>query len=138
MSRWRSESVLITRYLGGGALNTIVGFSLIFVLMGFGVSPLLANISGYLVGFVLGFVVSKRFIFCSNGHLVLETTRYLFAFAISFFANVLVLQWSLNYLELHAIASQVMAAISYTILMYFLMRYFVFDVNFSNKSVLKK
>jgi putative flippase GtrA len=127
MSKWRSESVLLTRYLGSGALNTIVGFSVILVLMAWGMSPLLANISGYFVGFVLGFVVSKKFVFRSNGHFVAESVRYLVAFIISFLFNLLVLRLTLNYMNFHVVTSQVAAASSYTLLMYILTRLFVFD-----------
>lgn len=127
MSKWRSESALLTRYLGSGVLNTVVGFSVIFLLMAFGISPLLANIGGYFVGFVLGFVVSKRFVFRSNNHFVPESIRYLCAFVISFLFNLLVLKFALTYLKSSAVASQIEAAVAYTLLMYLLTRLFVFN-----------
>jgi len=63
---WRTEAVYLARYAGSGVLNTLVGFSVIFLLMGLGAAPLLANIGGYAVGFVLGFIVSRRFVFRSS------------------------------------------------------------------------
>lgn len=126
MSRWRSESVLLTRYLGSGALNTIVGFAVIFMLMAAGVSPVLANISGYAVGFVLGFVVSKKFVFRSNGNLVQESVRYLTAFALCFLLNLGVLQFTINQLHQHALLAQLLAAGVYTSSMYFVTKHFVF------------
>ena len=125
MSNWRSESIYLTRYTGSGALNTVAGFSVIFVLMAWGLSPLLANIGGYFVGFVLGFVLSKKFVFRSNGHFVMQSVRYLIAFTISFFFNLIVLHLALN-LRINSIVAQISASMCYTLLMYILMRLYVF------------
>lgn len=126
MSRWRSESALLTRYLGSGALNTIAGFAVIFMLMAAGVSPVMANISGYAVGFVLGFVVSKKFVFRSNGHFFGESLRYLAAFLTCFLLNLLVLHLALTELRWNALFAQVLAAFAYTSSMYVLTRHIVF------------
>lgn len=126
MSRWHTESVYLGRYVGSGSLNTMNGFAVIFSLMWLGVSPFWANVAGYTVGFILGFVLSKKFVFLSNGHFVAESFRYLIAFVISFLVNFLVLCLSLNAMKLHVVAAQVVAAGSYTLLMYLLTRLFVF------------
>lgn len=128
MVRWRSESAHLTRYAGSGVLNTLVGFSVIFLLMVLGASPFIANIGGYLVGFVLGFVVSKKFVFRSDGHFVGESMRYLAAFSICFVLNLLVLRLALTVLRWEAVASQLLAAATYTVTMYILTRWFVFKV----------
>lgn len=128
MYRWRNEAAIFSRYLGGGALNTLLGFAAIFFLMGFGVSPIVANTCGYLFGLLLGFLVAKKLVFRSNGYFVTETIRYLIAFAISFFINISVLGLLLNLLELNPYASQILAATSYTVAMYMLSRLFVFKV----------
>lgn len=125
MSKWRSESALLVRYAGSGALNTVAGFAVIFILMAAGASPYLANIGGYLVGFVLGFVVSKKFVFRSNGHFVAESLRYLTAFVICFALNLLVLRLALT--QLNAMAAQIAAAATYTAAMYLFTRCFVFS-----------
>lgn len=116
------------RYAGSGSLNTLSGFAVIFLLMWLGVSPFWANVAGYAVGFILGFVLTKNLVFRSNGHFVAESMRYLIAFAIAFLVNLLVLQLSLNGLALHVLAAQLVAACSYTVLMYLLSRVYVFDV----------
>ena len=123
---WR-EAGYVTRYAGSGMLNTIVGFAVIFSAMAVGMSPIISNILGYGVGFLLGFVLSKKFVFRSNGHFVSESVFYLAAFFVSFFFNLLVLYISLSYLGLHPIPSQALAASSYTVLMYILTRFFVFS-----------
>lgn len=126
MSRWRSESAYLTRYAGSGALNTIAGFAVIFLLMALGISPFIANIGGYLVGFLLGFVVSKKFVFRSAGHFLPESIRYLAAFLICFLLNLLALQIALASLHLTGMLAQLFAAAVYTSTMYFSTRWFVF------------
>ncbi len=124
-SLWK-EIDYLTRYAGSGVVNTLVGFAVIFSAMALGISPVISNIAGYAVGFILGFVLSKKFVFRSDGHFVTESVRYLIAFALSFLFNLLVLRFALLYLHLHAMVSQVLSAVSYTLLMYLLTRLFVF------------
>jgi putative flippase GtrA len=125
---WWKEILYIVRHTGSGVINTIVGFIVIFSAMGLGFSPVASNVAGYSVGFIFGFVLSKKFVFRSNGHFVAESIRYLIAFVVSFLFNLLVLRLALNYLNFHVIASQIVAAVSYTVLMYILMRLFVFSI----------
>ena len=127
MSRWRSESAYLGRYAGSGALNTGAGFAVIFALMALGFSPIIANICGYLVGFILGFVVSKKFVFRSNGHFVGESLRYLAAFLICFGLNLLTLQLALSTLNINALSGQLLAALVYTGSMFIFTRWFVFS-----------
>tara|TARA_A200000113_G_scaffold213178_1_gene215371 strand:- start:142 stop:546 length:405 start_codon:yes stop_codon:yes gene_type:complete len=129
MFKWRSESNYLSRYVGSGALNTIIGWSVIFLLMAIGTSPILANISGYLLGLVLGFVISKNFVFRSAGTARDEGKRYFIAFVISFIFNLLALQFSLEVLHWNQNVAQVVAAITYTVFMYFLSLHFVFEPN---------
>jgi putative flippase GtrA len=125
---WWKEATYLTRYAGSGLFNTIAGFIVIFSAMALGFSPIVSNVAGYAIGFTLGFVLSKKFVFRSNGHLVAESVRYLIAFVISFLFNLLVLRLTLIYMKMHAVVSQVAAAVSYTLLMYILTRLFVFDI----------
>lgn len=114
------------RYAGSGSLNTLTGFAVIFLLMWLGVSPFWANVGGYTAGFILGFMLTKKFVFRSNGHFVAESIRYLIAFIVSFLVNLLALRLSLYEMEFNAPAAQIVAAGSYTLTMYFLTRFFVF------------
>lgn len=134
MSNWRSESAYLARYAGSGVLNTIAGFTVIILLMEFGVSPFLANTGGYLFGLILGFFVSKKLVFQSEGHITSEGLRYLTAFLICFFMNLFVLQFALNALHWDALPAQLLAAAAYTVIMYLLTRLLVFraGINSSN------
>ena len=126
MFKWLSECSQLSRYLGSGLFNTIVGFSVIFLLTSLGFSPYLANICGYIVGFILGFLVAKNFVFYSNGHFFGESMRYLMAFIFSFLLNFLVLTIAIKEFQIGALFAQILAAIAYTICMFILSRRFVF------------
>jgi putative flippase GtrA len=126
------EARYVMRYLGSGVFNSIVGFSVIFIAMALGISPMLSNILGYVFGLTLAFTLSKKFVFRSNGHVATESVRFLVAFMIAFLVNLFVLHVSLVYLNLQPVISQLAAAASYTSLMYLLSRYFVFDPARSN------
>jgi len=135
-SKWWKEVTYLTRYVGSGVINTIVGFVVIFYAMDLGFSPIASNVAGYAVGFLLGFVFSKKFVFRSNGHFVAESVRYLIAFVISFMFNLLVLRFSLIYMNFHVVASQIAAAVGYTVLMYILTRLFVFSTKRTSEQIL--
>lgn len=126
MSKWKSESALILRYAGSGVFNTLLGFAVICGLMLLGMSPFFANIGGYLVGFWVGFAMSKRFVFRSNGHFVLESMRYLVAFALCLTLNLLVLKLAISDAQWPALAAQVLAACTYTAAMYVMTRFYVY------------
>ncbi len=124
---WFKETTYITRYAGSGLINTIIGFMVIFFAMALGFSPMVSNIAGYTAGFILGFVLSKKFVFRSNGHFVAESIRYLLAFLAAFLCNLLVLRLALDVFRLNAYSAQIAAASCYTVFMYLLTRLFVFS-----------
>ncbi|MEO8330936.1 MAG: GtrA family protein [Gallionella sp.] len=126
MSRWQGESVYLGRYAGSGMLNTAVGFTVIFLLMWLGISPFIANIGGYLVGLILGFLVSRKFVFRSEGHISSEAIHYLATFLFCFALNLLVLKFVLDSLHWNANLAQLLAAAAYTAVMYLLTRWLVF------------
>jgi len=126
MSNWQIESAYIGRYAGSGALNTLVGFSAIFLLMALGISPILANVCGYFLGLILGFFLTKKIVFRSKGHLTSEGIRYLGAFLVCFVINLFVLEFALSALHWKPVFAQLLAAVTYTVIMYLLTRLLVF------------
>jgi putative flippase GtrA len=112
--------------MGSGVLNTVVGFATIFLLMRLGVPALVANVAGYAVGLVLGFVVSKKLVFRTGSPASKEATRYLAAFALAFVANFAVVAAVLRLTALNSYVVQALGAGTYTVCMYLLSRHFVF------------
>jgi len=123
---WDQEIMFLMRYAGSGAINTVIGIICIFSSMALGLSPVSSNVIGYCMGFVLGFVFSRRFTFCSNGHFLTEGVRYLISFLASFSCNLLILKLVLFY-GVNPFISQFVAAFTFSSVMYILSRLFVFD-----------
>lgn len=125
MSRWKHEAHRMMRYAISGGLNTLVGFGIIFALMGLGVSAVLANVIGYTVGFIQSFFFSKKFVFRSDGKMASEGLRYLYMFIICFLLNLAVLKTLLAY-DVRPLLAQLAAACTYSGLMYVLSAWLVF------------
>jgi len=126
MFAWAVEKTVIARYLLSGAANTLVCFSLIFGLMGIGVSAYLANISGYALGLAISFYMSRNFVFNISGTLNGQILRYSLSFFTSVGLNILVLHSLLEYLRLNIFLSQFLAGLSYTAAMFLMNRFYVF------------
>jgi putative flippase GtrA len=81
---------LLMRFGLAGAVNTGVGFAIIEALdIGFHVPSAIANACGYAIGFGIGFLLNRGFVFRSSGPGVLP--RYLVAVAAAFALNQAVL-----------------------------------------------
>ena len=66
------------RYLAVGALNTTVGYGLIYAAMYFAnVAPAAANALGYGVGFVVSFTLNRRWTFRSDSAVIASALRFL-------------------------------------------------------------
>lgn len=83
---------LLARFGLAGIANTIVGYSVILAGLWAGLGDYVANAAGYSVGFVLSYVLNRRFVFrvgapAGRG----EVARYLLAIAVSYGANLGVL-----------------------------------------------
>jgi putative flippase GtrA len=129
-SKWKTEFPYVSRYAGSGVINTFLGFSCIFSAMQLGFSPFSANLIGYAVGFLLGFFLSKKFVFRNEGKFARQGLIYLLSFIFSFCCNLLVLKLAIL-LSIHAIVSQFCSAVTFTVIMYILSRIFIFDSKFS-------
>lgn len=127
MSKWLAESGYLGRYIGMGALNTVVGFAIIFAMTAAGASPYLANISGYAVGLALGFWTARKFVFRSTGIRSWELSRYLLTFGISWLLNLLILHWSMKAFSFEPMMAQVVAAVGYSVAMFLSGRFHVFS-----------
>ncbi len=46
-----------------GVINTLVGFGIIFILMFLGLSPILSNAIGYLIGSSISFILNSTIYF---------------------------------------------------------------------------
>jgi putative flippase GtrA len=115
------------RYVLAGGANTALGYATILSCQyGLGLSALVSNALGYMLGMVTGYALHKRYTFRSTrGHRA-TAPAYLGSIAISYLFNVLTLQ-ALLFLGLPAAVAQALAVITYAVTFYLLGRIWVFD-----------
>ncbi|PPD05149.1 MAG: hypothetical protein CTY29_02490 [Methylobacter sp.] len=123
------ELKLNLRYGVAGGLNGLFGLSTIWLLTKLGVHPIATNFIGFLVGVAFAFLMSKKFVFRSQGHFNSEAVRYITAFCISYIINIIVLQICTAKLSMDALVSQGIAISTYVILMYSASRFYIFRKN---------
>lgn len=126
MSNMKSEISRIGRYVSAGLINTLVGFGAIVFLMWLGVDPVKSNIGGYAIGLSAAFLLSRRFVFGSEGSVTRQLPRFLLAFLVSFAFNLLTLKLLLASGQVIAAVAQVAATGIYCLVMYLLSKIFVF------------
>lgn len=121
---------LLVRYGLVGAVNTGVGLAVILIVeFGLKASPVVANAAGYGVGFAVGFLLNRGFVFRSRAGVTATGPRYLAAVALCYGLNLGVLQGLRALLpsgDLARAAAQLCAMGTYTVTLFALSRYWVF------------
>ena len=122
----------LAKYLSLGVVNTIVGFSIIYLAMRFGLSPVISNFLGYGFGLVFSFIFSKKIVFLTEKNIAKEAFYYLISFAISFSINIFVLQLIIYFTHIQLVFAQFFSIASYSLAMYLLCKFFVFRPELKN------
>ena len=106
----RFKNPLVARYLLVGGLNTLFGYAVIAMCMSvFGMTPLAANATGFVVGYAAGFMMHRQFTFRSTVGWSTGMAAYLPVVAIGYAANVAVLLASTRLVGLNPYAAQALA-----------------------------
>ena len=118
------------RFALAGALYTLVGLTIILALdVGLGVPSPLANAAGYAGGFVIAWILQRRFVFRSDQTDWATKGRYAATLALAFALNQAVL-WAASHLlgssSLDRAIGQVAAVVTYTGVQFVIMRAWVF------------
>lgn len=122
----KKEIYRIIRFATAGVINTITGFGTIFVLMYHGVSPVVSNILGYIVGITLSFFLNSLYTFNSRPNILRQMPKFLLSVFVSYLLNFLCLVFFIYTLKVDKYISQIFAGAVYTVSGYVLMRNFVF------------
>ena len=133
-ARAREAAMLVSRYLSVGLLNTVISLGIIMGLdRGLGADPQLANLAGYAVGIMSGFVLSRRFVFRSGASPRATAPKYLLTVLAGFCLNQLVLFEARRVLagvpSDHLLA-QLCGMASYTVSVFLVCRFWVFKTPF--------
>lgn len=127
MSKVKKELKLLYKFSLVGALNTLVGFAVMFTLMFLGVEPYLSNAACYTISFFLSFFLSKHFVFrVKTSKRRAEVIRFILAFACAFIINLFALKLFLH-MTINPYISQLLAGIIYAAVSYVLSRKWVFS-----------
>jgi putative flippase GtrA len=123
------EMFRILRFGLAGLANTLVGGAAILALqLGFGVNAHLANAGGYAVGMIMGFFLSRSFVFGSSDRSSGVALRYGAAIAGAFGLNQFVLAALAGYMTSpgRVALAQGVAVATYTATLFLLSRFWVF------------
>ena len=112
------------RYNLVGTINTIAGFSIIFLLMFFGLSATVSNAIGYAIGSILSFYLNKKYTFKSTQHSKSQMVKFFTILGVSYILNFITLQWLLEFLNPYI--AQIGSAIVYTISSFLMIKFIVF------------
>ena len=126
MLKWKNEIKFNARYGFSGILNSLVGIGTIWVLTVIGIMPVVANVVGFSVGMIFAFLISKKFVFKSQGRFSSEAIKYVVVFIASYLINIAVLQICISIFLINVLSSQGIAIFCYVISMYLALRLYVF------------
>ena len=106
-----------------GIANTLVGFSIVFSLMLFGLSAIESNMIGYAIGAVLSFYLNSKYTFNSKLTKILAL-KFFGVLALSYLLNLLTLKYLLTQIDPYV--AQLLSAIVYTLSSFVFMKLLVF------------
>ncbi|MEM3845541.1 MAG: GtrA family protein [Candidatus Parvarchaeota archaeon] len=121
-----SETILFSKYLLVGLMNTIVGYGIIFSLMYVGVSPEVSNIIGYAIGITVSYVLNKIYTFKSKAHPKKEFPKFVASLLAAYGLNFVTLVICVRILHINAYVSQIISGAVYTLSGFVFVRYFAF------------
>jgi putative flippase GtrA len=117
----------LARFAVVGLANTFIGLSLIFggkALLGLG--DVQANLLGYGVAVLLGFVLNKRWTFEHEGGYARSFTCYLMVLALAYAANIATVLFAIDVLHLNSYVAQALGIVPYALTGYLGGRWFAF------------
>ena len=123
------KSLEIAKYIGVGAFNTLLGYSIILSAMYLGINPYLSNLTGYGFVVILSFFLQKMWVFPSSGNSPSKFFLFLVFFGIAYLANLAVLFTLVNNLSVNVYLSQILACMTYVTIGYCCNKFFVFKIN---------
>jgi len=107
-----------------GIANTLVGFSIIFLLMFIGLSATLSNVIGYAIGAVLSYYLNKKYTFQSSTNSKTQALKFFTVLFVAYILNFITLQWLLEFLNPYL--AQLISAAIYTLSSFILAKFMVF------------
>lgn len=93
----RKTTLQIIKYGFVGAFNTLLTLATIYICKSFiGISPMISNVIGYIVGLINSFIWNKNWVFRSDNGYAREAIKFVIGFGLCF-ALQFVIVYSLSY-----------------------------------------
>ena len=109
-----------------GIVNTLFGFSIIFLLMYIGIDATMSNGIGYALGALLSYALNQKYTFSGTKHTTLLAVKFFGVLFIAYLLNVLTLRWLLE--SMNPYLAQIGAGGVYTVCAFLLAKFMVFKV----------
>jgi len=107
-----------------GIVNTLVGISIIFILMATGVSATTSNIIGYTIGMFISYSLNSQYTFGTKANSKMVMAKFFMVLAFAYILNFITLHWLLTFINPYI--SQLGSAAVYTLSSFVLMKVFIF------------
>lgn len=114
------------KYLAVGVMNTIVGYGVIFSLMYIGKSPEFSNITGYIIGISVSYILNRYFTFNDKNNFFTGFLKFVLSMAISYILNFITLIYCIRVIGINPYLSQLISGVVYTISGFLFSKYFAF------------
>ena len=114
-------------YVLVGICNTLVGYSVIFILIYLGFVPEIANMLGYIVGFINSYVLNKNFTFKSKNSHKHDLLRFGIAMGVAYMAQFIAMSVMYRYYGINVYFAQILGSGVYVFFGFIISLFFVFN-----------
>lgn len=91
MPTFKDHWVLLNKAALAGAINSLVGYAVIFALIFVGIEPIVSNVAGYSVGLVVSYFLNKYWVINNRKKDRSQIYKFILAFVISYSLSLLFL-----------------------------------------------
>ncbi len=115
------------RFLGVGAVNALIGLSVIFAAKWFfGASDITANLAGYTVGILISFTANRRWTFDSASAWKPAFVKFVAVSGVAYGANLLAVLAAIHWLGFNGYLAQIVGIPVYTLITFLASKHLVF------------
>jgi putative flippase GtrA len=116
------------KFLAVGVANSLVGLLAIYLVKWLlGAGDVLANLSGYLLGLAVSFVLNRGWTFRHSGPVLGALARFVLVFGMAYVFNLATVLVAIRSLSVNPYLAHAIGIAPYTMLFYLGSRYFVFN-----------
>lgn|GEM_PF-471140 len=128
--------ISLLKYLCVGAINSVFGYVIIFILLYVGVVAEISNFIGYFISIFISFYLNKYFSFNDKTKNNLQIFKFIVSMGISYASNLVVMSFSYRFLDINVYISQIFGGFIYFFIGYLLSKKWVFHSDPRKKAML--